>query len=252
MTTATDLILQAYRDCNIVPVGLPLTDRQAAEGLLLLNQVVLGLCNSDAGVLYRDVDVPRPERHHWSDGHLVRRRRSGRNIRLVLASADGVARKVTLSAHPDNGAFLTVADPLVSLASTPLTISANGRAIAGQAEITLTDATDPPVWLYRADLANWLPVTPLELTDQFPFTRDFDPYYVILLAMRLNPRYGRSLDPQSQTTLNQYRQNFVNAHLQRDRLAIDEALSFPNMSFQSWNVATGLWEPGHSLTGDPT
>ena len=53
--------------------------------------------------------------------------------------------------------------------------------------------------------------------------------------MRLNPRYGRSMDEQSAAIFKQGRTSFVARYLQSMPLEIDDSISWPFMSMQSYD-----------------
>lgn len=107
------------------------------------------------------------------------------------------ARTLKLSPSPHEGQRVAVADAGANLATYNLTLDGNGRTIEGAATQVL--ATDGMVrqWLYRGDTANWVRLTDLALDDDLPFPTEFDDYFAILLAMRLNPRHGRTLMEES-------------------------------------------------------
>ena len=56
-----------------------------------------------------------------------------------------------------------------------------------------------------------------------------------MLAMRLNPRYGRSMDEQSAAIFKQGRTSFVARYLQSMPLEIDDSISWPFASMQSYD-----------------
>ena len=86
-----------------------------------------------------------------------------------------------------------------TLSTANLTLDGNGRQIEGAATITL-DNRWPRMRLgcIVLTLATWVRITDLALADD-PTPRDFDDYWSILLAMRLNPppraRSGRIKQP---------------------------------------------------------
>lgn len=60
-------------------------------------------------------------------------------------------------------------------------------------------------WFFREDLGTWVRCTPLTITDELPFPREFDDFFITMLAIRLNPAYGVALDQQSQLVLDRAR-----------------------------------------------
>jgi hypothetical protein len=91
-------------------------------------------------------------------------------------------------------------------------------------------------WIYRADLGAWLKISSLIATDENPFPPAFDMMFSILLAMRLNPRYGRTLDDQSAAMLKENRREFIARYVQSQPLEIDDSISWPFMSRQGFDV----------------
>jgi hypothetical protein len=53
--------------------------------------------------------------------------------------------------------------------------------------------------------------------------------------MRLNPRYGRMMDPQTATVFKDARRRFVARYLQSAPLEIDDSISWPFMSAQGYD-----------------
>src|SRR3546814_16999518 len=49
-------------------------------------------------------------------------------------------------------------------------------------------------WFYRADTANWVKYAPLIAADTFPFPEEFDNYFILMLAMEINPTYGQEMN----------------------------------------------------------
>lgn len=129
-----------------------------------------------------------------------------------------------------------VADPYSRLATVPLTIDGNGRPIEGAASVLLNVNGTFREWFYRADLAAWVKLSSLDVDDDNPFPAAYDTMFIISLAMRLNPRYGRTLDEQSQLVFRQNRREFIARYLQSRPLEIDNSISWPFMSRQGWDT----------------
>jgi hypothetical protein len=68
-----------------------------------------------------------------------------------------------------------------------------------------------------------------------PFPDKFDDMFMILLAMRLSPRYGRELSESSVATLKHTRREFIARYLQSRPLEINDDISWPFMSSQSYD-----------------
>jgi hypothetical protein len=107
-----------------------------------------------------------------------------------------------------------IADPFGRLAAFPVTLDANGRTIEGARPRCSTRTARFQEWFYRADTGNWVKLTSLLSTDDNPFPNDFDIFSSAGLAMRLNPRFGREMDPQTATVYQGERRQFVARYLQ--------------------------------------
>lgn len=121
------------------------------------------------------------------------------NVRLIAAHES--AQTIYLPANPGDGARIGFIDPNSLLAANNITIDGNGRRIdGGTTKVLNTDGTTA-IWFYRADLGEWVPITPLDRDGDFPFPPEFDDYFITMLAMRLNPRYGRGMSQENLAAL---------------------------------------------------
>ena len=177
------------------------------------------------------------------------------SINRRLIATQEAARTVYLTLYPQDGARMGIADPFGRLAAFPITLNANGREIEGSATLTLNTNGTFREWFYRADLGDWVRITSLATSDQVPFPSMFDNMFVILLAMRLNPRYGREMDAQSAEILKMGRRQFIARYLQSQPLQIDDSISWPFMSTQGYNTqrefsSTSAFERGSYSWGN--
>ena len=127
---------------------------------------------------------------------------------------------------------MSILDPFGRLNTYPVTIDANGRTIEGSATLTLDTNGLSREWFYRADLGNWVAISSLVETDEMPYPADFDMFFITYLAMRLNPRYGRMMDEQSQAVFRSERKKFVSRYLQSLSLEINDDLSWRTVAFR--------------------
>lgn len=184
MATASETIVSAYRESNLVGVGRSLTAAQEAEGLTLLNNLIPAAIGQEIGQEFYDLNIGGEY-----DDTIVEY--IPENVRLVLNI--GSANTLKLHPKPYDGQRLALSDAGQSLSTANLTLDGNGRLIEGATTLTLTTDGLNAQWLYRADLGNWVRITDLVAADDLPVPREFDDYFAILLAMRLNPRHGRDL-----------------------------------------------------------
>lgn len=108
---------------------------------------------------------------------------------------------VYLHPQPDDGARFGIVDVGNNLATYNVIVDGNGHNIETTPTVTLNTNGLVREWFYREDLGNWVKATTLLAGDNFPFPQKFDDYFITMLAMRINPAYGQTLDPQSQAVL---------------------------------------------------
>jgi hypothetical protein len=196
MTLTSEMITLAYRESNLIAIGVTPSAAQVAEALARLNSIVSGVYGYEVGQEFIDWPVgqeginteesaPFWTSDLWAYPPI--------NMRLIAAS--NVAQTIYLPPGPSNGSRIALIDPGQRLAAAPITIDGNGRYIEGTAtQVENTDGINK-IWLYRADTGSWTLLSELTGVDpeQFPFPIEFDDYFITKLAMRLNPRYGRQM-----------------------------------------------------------
>lgn len=207
MTLVSSIIVNAYRESNLTGVGRSLTSNQETEGLSLLNGLIPATIGQEVGQELYDINVGG--QYDWPIWDYA-----PENVRLVLNS--GAPQTLYLHPKPYDGQRLAVADAGQTLASSNLTLNGNGRQIEGAATLVLDTDGLCAQWLYRGDLGNWVRIEGLELTDAMPLPIEFDDYFAILLAMRLNPRHGRELASSSAVWLER-QSNALQARYRRPR-----------------------------------
>lgn len=236
MTVVSSIITDAFRESNILPLAKAPNDVQVTEALRLLNQLFTAIYGDEAGEALQDwplgnFGVNSAEYAiDWSDFSIDR---PMINRRLLALNEE--AKTVYLPIYPQDGSRMGIADPYGRLAAFPVTLDGNGRTIEGTASLLINTNGTYQEWFYRADLGNWMKLTGVIATDEMPFPPDFDMFFSILLAMRLNPRYGRMMDAQSAEIFKGQRRAFVARYLQAMPLEIDDSISWPFMSTQSYD-----------------
>lgn len=209
MTTAQNIIKKAFRESNLIPVGQSPTSAQETEALEDLNNLLLSVLGYEMGdpldplpLGKNNVERPVGYPYNWIESLEW----LPRNVRLMcnLESAE----EVNLYPDPDDGSRFGVVDVSGNFSGNNLTVNGNGRTIEGNATLTLSTDGLNDEWFYRGDLGDWKKVTNLTVSDDLPYPQEFDDYFVIMLALRLNPRYGRQLDQQTQAYLNRAESRF--------------------------------------------
>lgn len=198
MSTATEIVVQAFREGNLVPVGAELETADAAEGLLLLNRWLDSLFGFELGELQANWPVPpsatQPVNAQFPLWPQNRELSSDQwpyppaNVRVLLSlEAD---TDIYLPANPSDGARMLILN-VGGTTAFDLTINGNGRLVQGVSEVSGTpDALNGLVLFYRADLGDWQSVTRMIGTDASPLPEFYDDLLAIGTFIRLAPRYG--------------------------------------------------------------
>lgn len=235
MTTALEIIEDAFRECNITPLGAALSDNMAAEGFRRLKALISSALGDDIGAPLKDwpvgVENYNTSMQGWNSNDWSRPRA---NVRLVLNS--GAADVVYMPFQPEDGARLGVVDSAGTLATNNLTLDGNGRRIEGAGTVTLNEDSLAREWFYRADLGDWVRVTELaDTAADMPFPTEFDDYWVMRLAMRLNPRYGRTMKDENKARLAEVTNQIQARYAQkRDVHCEPGALQMNRMSYRGY------------------
>ncbi len=237
MTLISSIITDAFRESNMLPLGAATPANKLTEALRLYNALITSLYGGLAGEQLNDWPLGTFNRDpNGNEGVLPYTPQQLANPMLNrrLIATNLVAMTVWLDPEPQDGARMGIADPFARLAAFPITINANGRTIEGNPTLVLNANSTLRSWIYRSDVAAWMKINDLVAADENPFPVRFDNMFVIMLAMRLNPRYGRQLDPQSIATLKQNKREFEAFYLQSARLDTDDSISWPFMTRQSY------------------
>ena len=236
MTLISSIIRDAYREGNILPLRKVPDTEQVAEALRLFNGNIRSIYGDDAGegltdwplgtFNYESPNYGPPYTDYAIEHPPI-------NHRLLATNTE--AKTIYLTPFPQDGSRMAIADPFGRLATVPVTLDANGRTIEGNLTLLLNVDGTFQEWFYRADLGQWVKISALTEGDENPFPNDFDNFFIIGLALRLNPRYGREIDEQSALVFKNERRKFVARYLQSQPLEIDDSISWPFMSTQSYD-----------------
>tara|TARA_R110000772_G_scaffold2839_1_gene10302 strand:+ start:11284 stop:12078 length:795 start_codon:yes stop_codon:yes gene_type:complete len=209
MTTALTLVLNSFREGNLVPLdattGLPVVNQaQINEGLTILNGYVDSLYGMELGEFNFDWAVPpiliSPVAANYPNFPVNNQLPSQvwpyppGNVRILMNLQEDTT--IYLAQSPDNGArvqFINIGDPTTY----SLTVVGNTRLVKGVATITETpgDLSGQRL-LYRSDLASWHQIAVMLETDESPLPLAYDQLLQIGTFQGLAPRYGRSMSPE--------------------------------------------------------
>lgn len=218
MTQIIDITTKAFRESNIIAVDQNLTSEQSDEALAQLQSYILSCLGTDMGYIMEPwtvasaTSILRPGGVPLTTADATAWRVKP-NARLIFNIAAPIT--ITLQPVPQDGQRLSIVDAGKTFDTNTVTINPNGRMFEGVVgNATLTTEGVSRQWVYRDDIADWRKLDPLAATDEMPFPREFDDYFTIGLAMRMNPRYGESLSPESKERFTQQQTQFVSRYTQ--------------------------------------
>lgn len=250
MTTVYQIIVDAYRQSNLIAIGVSPTTLQETEALRYLNRLVKSVFGYEAGdpltglaIGANNISRPSgyPEDPLPGNDWFV-----PKNVRVNLNLTESVS--LYLHPTPNDGSRFACVDASDNLATYPVTVNGNGALIEGSTSITLNTNGLSREWFYRADMAEWVRYSPLTMFDTFPFPEEFDDFFILMLAFRLNPAYERTLDPQSQVMLSRAKSQFQARYTQevpvRSELALIR-LAKVAADRDQWGTSYSLESPEH-------
>lgn len=237
MSTTLEIITGAHRESNLIAIGLTPTVNQQTEGLSLLQELVSSVLGFEVGEQLNDwpigtVNFDPVQSAPWSEQRWMRPLVNSRLYVNVQSP-----QTVYFPLSPNNGARMAVVDVLGNLATYPMTLDGNGRTIEGSPTLTINTDGANIQWMFRADLQDWVRVTPLTNPGDMPFPQQYDGYFTTRLAMRLNPRYATKMDPQTIDTMNRAEQRIQAEYHQRIVTPAD--LGVQVLSVQAYNAGLG-------------
>lgn len=221
MTTAVKLIQAGLREGNLIAVGKSPTTDEQLEALDALNRFVNGIFGFEMGENLADWLFPLPQRTAQLNSNFPQ----GPGVISVIDEPlmGGPAGNVScLTPYPPKNSrivwglttgtlwFPQAPEPGSRMAFVQgsgagddgqpgevLTIDGNGRLIQDPADmqfkatVQLTAPAEPAQWFYRDDLGYWVVCMDMDLTDECPFPKEFDDFFICALSKRLAPRYGK-------------------------------------------------------------
>ena len=190
MTTARDIIKEAYREGNLLAASSTPTDIQNTEGLGLLNGILDASVGNEIGRELADLNVGGIyDQREYLTEYIPE------GARIFFQLEDGISLR--LHPAPHDGQRFAVVDTAGNLSTNNVTLDGFGRTIEGGQSLVLNEDGLSREWIYRADTGDWSRLSSLDLDSTMPFPIEFDDYFRVLLSMRLNPRYGQELQQTS-------------------------------------------------------
>lgn len=234
MGQAQDIIQQAYRELNLIAIGKDPNTAQLAEGLTLLNQIYTYVVGGPAGEFlynwplgnYGREDIYQFE---WDTLQITN---PPINSRLVATNESALTIYFPPAGVVSDGSRMGVIDPFGRLATVPLVLDGNGFTIENTATVTINTNNTDKTWLFRGDLGDWVLLNTLIETDTSPFPDEFDPYFSMLLSLRISPRSGVEWSKETQAFFNTIKNKFEARYIQKAPQKPDPSLNW--MSYQSY------------------
>lgn len=193
MTTTTAIIKDAYRESNLIGATQEPSAVQQTEALTRLSSMIAGVYGFDIGEQLQDWMVgtlgqDQREIECWNE---LDWRYPIANSRMLFNHT--AAQTIYLPYQPQDGSRIQAIDVTGVLSTRPITLDGNGRLIEGQRTLLLNEDSLNATWFYNEQNAEWQRLNAIAIDTEMPFPTEFDDYFIIRLAARLNPRYGRSL-----------------------------------------------------------
>ena len=233
----SSIITDAFRERNILALRKKApTALQTTEALRLFNALIAAIYGGDAGEELGDWPLGTYGRESKADPiNYTQDQLQRPTINRRLIAVNTTALTVYLTVWPQDGARMGIADPFGRLAAFPGDAGCQRPDHRRRGNQNTQHERAFQEWFYRADLGQWVKLSALTEIDNLPFPDEFRSFFILMLAMRLNPRYGRSMDEQSAAIFKQGRTSFVARYLQSMPLEIDDSISWPFMSMQSYD-----------------
>lgn len=202
MTKASELVLQAFREINLTPLGKALTPEQAAEGLTLLDRYITSLYGFELGEFKMDWPAPpsssSPVAARYPLFPSSEKLPSNvwpyppANVNILLSLVSDTT--IYLPQSPDDGARMSLIN-IGGVTTYILTVEGNGRLVQGASTLSgAADTLNQTKLLYRADLGDWIAIVDMVDSTESPLPKEYDTLLELGVADRLAPRYGRSLN----------------------------------------------------------
>jgi hypothetical protein len=225
MALVTEIVKDAYREANLIPITQSPTLDEQTEALRLLNRFVRSIFGNEAGD--RLQSFPVGTNNVATTASLPTYNFTGANyVPLNSRLMFNVTAPTTVNLHPDpeDGSRVAVVDASGNFGTNAVTLNGNGRKIDGASTVLLNSPGVQKEWFYRSDLGSWMAISALGLNDTFPFPLEFEDLFVIGLATRLNPRNGVSIDDQAMMNFRRMRGLFRARYSQSIQMETEDGL----------------------------
>lgn len=223
MTTLTTIVNNAFRESGITPVGVAPDTAEFNEALGLLCNLISALYTDDIGTTLTPYNV--------GNNGVIYPTTSDKTVFTLIPQNAMLACNLTspltlyFDPIPHDGALVTFFDASNNFATNNLTIMGNGRRIANSTSPLVLNTNGANVtYMYNAGVG-WTAVTTLSAgTDNSPFASKYDDMLSILLALRINPRYGAEMDPQTSAYFKKLQKQFKAQYRHKEEVTSEDGL----------------------------
>lgn len=226
-TIARSIIADALRESGILALGETVSAESEAEALTRLNVIIRSLLGNEAGeellpVSFGTYNLSNSFGKAKDQSSIILSTYLPSNTRLYVNK--NTVQTIFLDPNPADGSRVSIIDSAGNFATYNLIVDGNGRSIEGASTSTLATNGQTKEWFYRADTGNWVLISDLTEESVLPFPSEFDDLIVTMLAMRLNPRYGQTIPPESLEALRRSRGQFRSRYRQNHPISSELAL----------------------------
>jgi hypothetical protein len=238
MTLLSDIVTTAFRESGIIPVGETPGVDEVAETVPLLANLINSVLQGEFGELLVPYNV-------GTSGVTY-----GPNIDNLIDTIIPLNSRLycNLSAPttlyfpptPHDGAIVSIKDVAGTFSTTaPLTLVGNGRQVAGGTSQVQNSSNYDKTWMFQT-FGGWTILSTVSAgTDTVPFPTIFDDMWSIMLAMRINPRYGAQLDEQTLAHLKRLQKRFKTQYKHSEQVTSERGITrltgYRQFNFSNFN-----------------
>lgn len=236
MATGREIVTEAFRDGNLIPITASLTDQQLSQGLNKLNGFINNLYGFELGEQLRDWPLP-PQNDAATQARFPLEPADERlrptvypfpppNARILMGVRS--RENLTMPQSPDDGARMEFVD-INSNDPSEIVLDTNGRQFNGQTGtlILTPQELNGQRYLYRAELGNWrLIQTYTADMDVDALPDQFDDLLVLSVLDRIGPSFGRELTPPQNARRRRHLRQLQSQYYQTVRIPVDRYRNF--------------------------
>lgn len=218
MTLVRLIIIDALRESMLIGLGEEGDAAQGEESLRLLDRLVASVFGNEVGENFSDAPFPSPYPITPAWAYIPT------DTRIIMGPNAG-GQSFSINPYPQNGDRFQLIDSGSGFAANPVTLITAAAMFNGATGNYVANADGfNKTWLYRADIADWALVSPLDAAGEFPFPQAHDDAFIGMLAARLSPRYRQQMSKESllslQSSMSKLRASYARTRLEPADLAV--------------------------------